>query len=81
MMFIDDAPDFRKVWVICHDRWQNSFVRIGLVRLEVLSVHMPNLLYGLINDLLLIAPLIGMSREIFYSFLKSLIVRADASDT
>ena len=32
-MFIDDAPDFRKFWVICHDKWENSFVccRLGLV--------------------------------------------------
>ena len=42
---------------------------------------MPNRPYGLINDLRLISPLVDLFREIFHSFLKSLIIRADASDT
>ena len=72
-----------KVLVICHNKWQNSIVycRLGLVRQEVLSVHMPNLLYGLINDLLLITPTIELFREIFHSFIKSLIVRTDVPET
>ena len=81
-MFIDDTPDFRMVCVIYHDKWQNIFVccRLGLVLQGVLSVCMPNLLYGcLINELLLTTPLVQLFREIFQSFLKNLIVSADAS--
>ena len=39
---------------------------------------MPNL-YGLINNLPLITPLVGLFREIVHSFLKTLI-RADEAD-
>ena len=38
-VFVDDTPGFRKVWMICQDKWQNSFVccRLGLVRQKILS--------------------------------------------
>ena len=41
---------------------------------------MHNLFYGLINDLLFITSLVELFRDIFHSFLKSLIVRTYASD-
>ena len=68
-MFIDDTPDLRKVWVICHDKWQCLFA--GLVSQEALSIHMPTLLFGLINDLLLITSLVELFREIFTLFSKA----------
>ena len=52
-MFVDDTPGFRKVWMICQDKWQNIFVccRLGLVRQKILSFHVPDLLYGLVRHM------------------------------
>ena len=46
----------------------------------VFPFHVPDLLYGLVNCLLLITPLFEMFREILGSFLKSIIIRADGTD-